>query len=81
MSEPMEELEHTLKIIPIDDDYLIEIANLNKEGWQLMPGVKPLAIYQLIRRKGGARIAEPTGRGEMLIDESKVFVIPAVKTN
>jgi len=77
-TEDAVEVEHLVKVLPIDDNYLTEIDNLRKDGWELMQGVPAVAVYHLIRAKN--RDVGPTGKGDMLIDESKVFVIPAGST-
>jgi hypothetical protein len=69
------DVEHDIKTFPIDENLDAEIKKLMAEGWELMPGVKPVAVYHVVRLKN--RPPASAAIGEMRIDESKVFVIPA----
>ena len=75
------EFEHTMKVLPIDTKLQAEVEKLNREGWQLIPEIPPVAVYHLIRPKAEPPPAGAFARGQMLIDESKVFVTPANKKN
>ena len=67
------DFEHTIKSFPIDANYAAEIKKIDAEGWQLVPGVSPVAVYHLMRQKPGVG----TAMGSMRIDEAGVFIIPA----
>ena len=73
----MPDLEHKVVSFPIDENLQGEIDKLVKDGWNLPPGVLPVAVYQLLRVKPSD--APPTGQalGKLQIDDSKVMVIPA----
>lgn len=71
------EFEHTIKVLPIDTSLQTEVEKLNKDGWQLIPEVLPVAVYHLIRQKAEHKTLEAAVKGKLEIDESKVFVIPA----
>jgi len=70
-----DDYEHQTKTFEISDQITAQLAELEAQGWQLTPGTKPVAIYQLRRdRRWGAH-------GGVSIDESKVYVIKAGSTN
>lgn len=74
MSAP--EIENKTLTLEIDENLQAKVQTLIDEGWQLAPGFKPVAVYQLIRLKP----AEPPPHGAlgiMQIDDSKIIVIPA----
>ena len=66
------DIEHTTKTIPIDQNFQAEIKKLHEEGWAVLPDIIPVAIYHLVREK---RAAVSGAMGNMIIDESKVWVI------
>jgi hypothetical protein len=68
--------------IPIDENLEERLRQLAAEGWGLVPGAKPMAVYSLCRLKEptAPNIGEPVF-GRMLIDDSKILVIPADKKN
>lgn len=68
-----DEYEYQTRMLAISDKIGEELAALENDGWEILPGAAPVAIYQLRRIKG--RFASVAGRGGMSIDESKVYVI------
>lgn len=68
------EMEHSVKVIPIDANYEEETKKLRAEGWEQVQGVIPVAVFHLIRPRQA-----PMGFGNMVIDEAGVFVVPAKK--
>ena len=63
-------MEFTTKVLNVDSTLQAEIAKLAEEGWQLIPGCQPKAVYQLCREPNG-------GRSAIVIDESKVHIVKA----
>ena len=65
--------------LPVDEHLEEKLRELEKEGWGLVPGIKPIAIYTLCRLKPAA--PPPTtggmGFGRLLIDDAGVMVMPA----
>lgn len=68
------EVEHDIKVIPLTANLQAELERLTKEGWILVPGVQPIAIYHVVRQKAVAAQAN-TAIGTMTIDESKVQIL------
>ncbi len=67
------EVEHDVKMIPIDEHFQAEVEKLAKEGWQFLPGIKPIAIYHVARAKQAPPSA--AGMGQLTIDDSKVIIL------
>lgn len=65
------ELENEIKVIPVDENLPVEVAKLAAEGWQIVPGVKPIAIYHLVRQKK----PEMSAIGNLVIDDSKIHIM------
>lgn len=69
------DIEHTVKVFPIDATLKDNVDALVKEGWETVPGVAPVAVYHLVRAK---QEQPATGViGKLRIDDSLVTVIPA----
>lgn len=76
------EVEYTTKMIPVGDPevYKTEMEKLGKEGWMLVPGVQPVAIYSLVRQKNVPANPPTVAAGAtpvLTIDDSKIFMIRA----
>lgn len=69
------QIEHEVKVIPIDENFQTEVEKLRSDGWEIVPGVKPIAIYHLARLKKEEKGLGGVGR--LVIDDSKVSIIPA----
>lgn len=72
------EVEYTTRAIAVNDQLMSELEKLAKEGWQLVPGIQPVAIYNLVRPKGfvaqpAAVLAVP-GNATLNIDDSKIAI-------
>jgi hypothetical protein len=63
--------EHITKTMAITPDIEQELRQLATEGWEVVPGSMPVAVYHLRRRPFGA------GQGGVAIDDSKVSIIRA----
>ena len=68
------DIEHSIKVFPIDADLQTNVQTLVNEGWEVIPGIPPVAVYHLVRAKKEPAAA---GMGTLLIDDSKIFVVPA----
>jgi hypothetical protein len=66
------EIEHEIKVIPVDDNLPTEVSKMVADGWQIVPGVKPVAIYHVVRVKKQPDLG---GMGELKIDESKIHIL------
>ena len=63
------EIEFQNKTIPMDANMQAELEKLQAEGWQIVPGTTPLALYCLHRQRPGGVV------GGLNIDDSQVHVI------
>lgn len=70
----MAEIEHDVKVIPIDARLQGEVKKLEAEGWELMPGVAPIAVYHLVRIKNKAPFAQ-SAQGTFGVDDNKVHIL------
>ncbi len=62
--------------IPVDNTLQNELLRLHEEGWRLVGGCTPMAVYALCREPAPL----PTSAmalGKLEVDESKVFVVKA----
>lgn len=70
------EVEHDIKVIPVNENLQGEIEKLAKEGWALVPGVQPVAIYHVVRPKHiNSHLMAPAGKGSLSIDDSKIHIM------
>jgi len=72
----MAEYEFITKTLPIDANLQAECQKLEAEGWKVMPGTTPVAIYNLHREKPAVKPSGPMeGLLKLSIDDSKVHII------
>lgn len=72
----MAEVEHDIKTLPIDANLETAVKKLEAEGWELMPGITPVAIYHVVRMKGGSRpMVGQSGFGTLGVDDTKVHIL------
>lgn len=71
----MADIEHEVKVLPIDENLQKELEKLTADGWQMVPGTRGMAIYHVVREKRAPGMASAGGVGTLQIDESKVFVL------
>ena len=72
------EVEHTVKVFPLDANLQNNIQNMTAEGWLLLPGVSPVAIYHCVRIKGDVASQDIDGHkpvAKISIDETKVHIM------
>lgn len=72
------EVEHAIKVFPLDADLEANIRKMNEEGWLLLPGVAPVAIYSVVRIKGMTTQPQTDGHAPVAkieIDETKVHLV------
>lgn len=69
------EIEHKIFTVTLDEATMqAELEAITKEGWCIIPEIKPVAVYHMVRAKN-APIA-PMGVGASLrIDDSKVGIL------
>lgn len=70
----MAEYEQQQKIISIGPDLPAELAKLEAEGWKVIPGIAPIAIYSVFREKPEAPIGMHI-ESNLIIDDTKVHVV------
>ena len=72
----MAEIEHSVKVLQLDDNFQAEVKALEAEGWQQVPGVLPVAVYHLIRAKQTVGQGNQVGGlGVLKIDDSKIGIL------
>ena len=71
-------VEMALKVLPFNETLQQELAKLETEGWQAVPGLTPAVSYVLFRAVAQPQpvVAEPVaaGFGQLGIDETKVHI-------
>jgi hypothetical protein len=70
------DIEHDTKIVKIGPDFQKDIDQLTADGWRLLPGAQPVAIYQMFREID-IPVETPPGfaQGEMHVDDTLVGII------
>ena len=69
------DVEHAIKVLPIDEQLQNNLQSLVKTGWELVPGVQPVAIYHVVRVKKDDAPSIGGGVLSMSLDDSKVMVV------
>jgi hypothetical protein len=69
------DLEYLTETIPINEQFQERVSALAADGWEVVPGTQPAAIYHLVRLKKIAQAAGIGGFGSLAIDESKIHII------
>lgn len=68
--------EHQLKVLIVDLDLQKNIDAMTADGWKLLPDVKPVAIFHLVKETAAvAPLAGVGGVAELKIDESKIVIL------
>lgn len=69
------DIEQAVQVFPIDQDLQGRVDALIKDGWTLVPGVAPVAIYHVLRVR---QPAQPGigALGKIKIDDAKIFIVP-----
>lgn len=68
-----DEYEYETKTFPVNSELVPTIEDLGRDGWDLIPGLQPVAVYPLRRLR--VRAAEAPLMAKLTIDESKVQII------
>lgn len=42
-------IEHDVKVFPVDETLNEAVAKMSAEGWAMLPGVKPIGIFPVVR--------------------------------
>lgn len=66
--------ETQTKVLAITPEIENELKKTQEEGWEVMPGTIPVAVYQLRRKKKQPDMTG-MGVGRLLIDDSKILII------
>jgi hypothetical protein len=73
------DVEHDTKVVKIGPDFQKDIDQLTTDGWRLLPGAQPVAIYQMFREKDvPAELplpGESIAQGEMHVDDTLVGIV------
>jgi hypothetical protein len=67
-------LEYSTIILPLDERQQESLDAKAREGWQLVPGVPPIGIWQVCRALPEP-IVQASGFGTLHIDDSKIFIL------
>ncbi len=68
-------IEFSLKIFPMDENLQQELAKLEREGWQSVPGLKPAVSYVMFRAAVAQQQSTSEGKGGITVDDSKVHIV------
>ncbi len=74
---PKVEFEYEVKEIPLDANLPAVMEKLAAEGWVLAPGKTPMGIYHLVRDPNDANAKIGHINAKLVVDDSKVMLIPA----
>jgi hypothetical protein len=66
-----EDVEQSVMTLVIDESLPAAIEGLKADGWELIPGIVPVAIYHVVRHKNRPKDMEL----KMAIDDSKVGIL------
>lgn len=74
------EIEHSVKVFQLDDQLENNLRAMAAEGYMLIPGIVPVAIYHTVRVKGLApQAGEAPGAAmpiaRVSIDDTKVKIL------
>lgn len=72
------EFKTVLVSLENQQNHQAQLMELAKEGWMMVPGIAPQAIYQLCRQPGAQ--PQPTmhnaaGEATLQVDESKIGIL------
>ncbi len=69
------QVEHDIKIVPLDENFDKELQQMQADGWKPAPGFPPFAVYPVVRDQSVP--VQPPGFGGVAsghIDDSKAFI-------
>lgn len=72
------DVEFAVKAVEIDEHLETKIKALLVEGWSLVSGTKPVAIYHMQRVKSATApqaLLSAAGSGSIAIDENQIFIL------
>jgi hypothetical protein len=72
------DVEFTVKTLEIDEHLQDKINEMLAEGWQLVSGTKPVAVYHVQRMKNMPRaqgLLAAGGFGGVKINEDEIFIL------
>jgi hypothetical protein len=68
-------LEFMTIVLPFEDGLPEKLKELNEQGWQDVPGVRPQVIYTICRLATPEAMSKGAGFGKLKIDESKIDIV------
>lgn len=69
-----DEQEYKVASIPIDEGFPAAVEALTKDGWDIIPNIKPMAVYHLFRNKKAPTVE---AKAQLSIDDTKVGILGA----
>jgi hypothetical protein len=72
------DIEFAVKTIEIDERLQDKIKEMLAEGWQLVSGTKPVAVYHVQRMKQMPQVQSlmgAAGAGGIKVDEDQIFIL------
>lgn len=77
----MNAVEFAIKVLAFDDTLMDELKKIEAEGFQQLPGLKPVITYMVFRNiQPPQTTGAAAGLGTMQIDDSQVHIIRDGKT-
>lgn len=71
------QVDHAIRVFPLDQNLEANLHQITSEGWMLLPGVMPVAVYHLVKMQGVPPLKEdgtsPTV--SFSIDDTKVKIL------
>lgn len=69
--------EYDMKFVRIDKDYEANIKQLQKEGWQIVPGMTPMSVWPCVRvhQEQTDPLSAAGIQLDLKVDDSKIMVI------
>lgn len=72
------EVEHTVRVFPLDQALEGNIQGMTSEGWIMVPGITPIVVYHVVRMKGVTAAPEDGAHkpiAKLNIDDTKVHIL------
>lgn len=45
------DVQHEIRVLPVDGEMAAKLSEWQKEGWELVPGIPPVCVYHVVRAK------------------------------
>ena len=72
------QVEHAIRVFPLDQNLEANLQQMTQEGWLLVPGVVPVAVYHAVRLQGTLPVNEDgtvKSKVSFTIDDTKVKIL------